>query len=108
VHVVACLSTIEREAKPSAGGVAALIMRGEPVTTEPKVLIEPSRKGSARSPLAPAPDFGWLLLGWIGLAFALIGGGDVLLTWVPMHFGSPEWEFGTITSSLDGMPVLTM
>ena len=78
------------------------------MTSEPRVLIEPARKGSARSPLAPAPDFGWLLLGWMGLAFALIGGWDVLLTWVPMHFGNPEWEFGTITSSLDGLPVLTM
>src|SRR2546425_10829375 len=83
--------TLERKAKPSAGGVASLIMRGEPVTTEPKVLIEPSRKGSARSPLAPAPDFGWLLLGWIGLAFALIGGGGGLLTWVPLPFRDPQW-----------------
>src|SRR3989442_14334701 len=90
----------------SGGGIVD--QAGEPVTTEPRVLIEPARKGSARSPLAPAPDFGWLLLGGMGLAFALIGGLGGLLSWVPMHFGSAEWEVGTITSRLDGLPGLPM
>ena len=73
---------------------------------EPRILVRPPSKGSTA--LSPAPDFGWLLLGWVGLTFALVGGVDVLLTWYPAHFGVAEWEFGTITASLNGLPLFTM
>src|SRR2546428_12018910 len=86
----------------SGGGIVD--QAGEPVTSEPRVLIEPARKGSARSPLAPAPDFGWLLLGWMGLAFALIGGWGLLVTPVPPHFRGPSWGVRPETVPLDGLP----
>src|SRR2546426_806988 len=76
--------------------------------TGPKVLVPAPAQSSARAPLPPAPDFGWLLLGSLGLVFTVVGGTDVLLTWVPVRFGNPEWEFGTVTSSLDGLPLVTM
>ena len=60
------------------------------------------------SPLARAPDFGWHLLGRLGAAFAFIGLFDVVLTWIPLAFGDAEWEFGTVTSSMDSMPVATL
>jgi hypothetical protein len=59
-------------------------------------------------PLARAPDFGWHLLGRLGAAFAFIGLFDVLLTWFPAAFGDAEWEFGTVTSSMDSLPVATL
>lgn len=71
----------------------------------PKVLVQ---EAPARPRLSPAPEFGWYLLGWIGLVFAAVGGVDLLLTWYPMNFGNPEWEFGTVSAALDGLPVLTM
>jgi hypothetical protein len=50
----------------------------------------------------------WRLLGWIGLAFVVMGATDVLLAWYPAAFGRPEWEFGAITASLNGLalPIL--
>jgi hypothetical protein len=61
-----------------------------------------------RPPLQEAPDFGWYLIGWIGLVFAIIGGFDLLLTWYPPNLASPEWEFGTVSAMLDGLPVPTL
>lgn len=50
----------------------------------------------------------WKLLGWVGLLFSIVAGIDLLLTWYPFRMGSPEWEFGTITSFISSMPVFTM
>ncbi|MDH5591194.1 MAG: hypothetical protein OEZ65_09530 [Gemmatimonadota bacterium] len=47
------------------------------------------------------------ILGWTGTLFLLVAGADVLLTWLPTDFGNREWEFGTITSSLNGMLSVT-
>ena len=62
--------------------------------------------GDASVPGAPAglP----LIAGALGLAFAVIGLGDLALAWFPAAFGSPEWEFGTATTTLNGMPVPAM
>jgi hypothetical protein len=69
-----------------------------------KVLI-PEKEKPERPPLEQSPDFGWYLLGWVGLVFALVGGTDLLLTWYPLNVGNPEWEFGTVSATLDGLPV---
>jgi hypothetical protein len=73
---------------------------------EKKVLL--AKDEGRRAPLSAEPDFGWYLIGWIGLVFTLVGGADLLLTWYPMAWGSPEWEFGTVTAALDGLPVPTL
>lgn len=44
----------------------------------------------------------------IGVAFFLIGAFDLALVWVPLAFGSPEWEFGTVISTMNGLPVPVM
>ena len=51
---------------------------------------------------------GWRLVGWLGLALIIMGGADILLAWYPPAFGRPEWEFGAITATLNGLalPVL--
>ena len=74
--------------------------------TASKVLVEAEARGVR--PLTPSSEFGWRLVGVIGLAFGLIAGADLLLTWYPFNLGSPEWEFGTVTASLDGLPLLVM
>ncbi|MBI1722498.1 MAG: hypothetical protein HYR48_01155 [Gemmatimonadetes bacterium] len=75
--------------------------------TAPKILVSEAPK-PARSPLVAAPDVAWRLLGYLGFVFALVGGLDVALIWYPLNFGSPEWEFGTVTASLDGLPLPVM
>jgi hypothetical protein len=44
----------------------------------------------------------------VGALFVIVGGIDLGLTWWPLGFGNPEWEFGTVTSMLDGLPVPTL
>ena len=50
----------------------------------------------------------WLVLGWIGLVFLVVGGSDFALVWFPLNFGNPEWEFGTVTQSFNGLPILLL
>jgi len=54
------------------------------------------------------PAQAWSILGWIGLAFLVVGGSDFALTWYPMAFGNREWEFGTVTASFNGLPILVL
>jgi hypothetical protein len=51
---------------------------------------------------------GWQVLGAVGLTLWIVGLVDLLLAWVPPHFGSPEWEFGTISATLNNLPVPAM
>lgn len=48
------------------------------------------------------------LLLWIGLAFVVMGGTDILLAWYPAGFGKPEWEFGAISATLNGLALPTL
>lgn len=50
----------------------------------------------------------WSVLGWIGFVLAAIGAADVFLTWYPVDFGNAEWEFGTVSQSLNALPTVTM
>ena len=71
----------------------------------PKIVLTGIPERAPRTSRLPVPELGWELLGWIGLAFLLIGGVDLVLAWYPPAFGSPEWEFGTISSTLNGLPL---
>jgi hypothetical protein len=57
---------------------------------------------------APSPSIGWEVLGWVGLAFFLIGGLDLAMGWVPARFGNPEWEFGTVSRTFDNLPITVL
>lgn len=56
----------------------------------------------------PQPDFAWRLIGWVGVVFVLVGALDLLLLWIPAHFGNPEWEFASISAAMNGLPVPVM
>lgn len=58
--------------------------------------------------MAATPDEAWRIVGLLGLGFLIVGVLDLGLAWIPLGLGSPEWEFGTIASTLNGLPVLTM
>lgn len=74
--------------------------------TASRILVKTDEKN--RSTLDPAPDKGWYLLGGIGLVFAVVSLADLALAWYPLRMGDGEWEFGTVTTVLNGMPLLTM
>ncbi len=76
--------------------------------TAPRVLIrDTGPEADVRS--APARLGGaWALLVPTGLIFLLVGAADLALVWYPLGFGSAEWEFGSVTSMLNGLPVLVM
>lgn len=61
-------------------------------------------------PRTATPDAGaaWRWIAWLSLILALAGLGDWILAWVPLRFGSTEWEFGTIVSSFAGLPLITI
>ncbi len=71
----------------------------------PQILVNADASRPARRPLAPAPDYGWYLLGWLGLVFVLVGMTDLLMAWYPVRIGNPEWEFGTISRTYDNLPI---
>jgi hypothetical protein len=68
----------------------------------------PEPRGGPKPLSPPLVDTGWSLLGVVGLAFAALGALDQSLGWLPPHFGNPEWEFGTITHMLDGLPITVL
>ena len=53
-------------------------------------------------------DTSWSLVGTAGALFVALGGVDAALVWYPPAFGQPEWEFGSITASLNGLPLVVM
>jgi hypothetical protein len=50
----------------------------------------------------------WRVLGWLGAAFFAMSVIDLLLGWYPVRFGSPEWEFGTISQTVATMSMPTL
>ena len=74
--------------------------------TAPRILVK--TEGPSRADMAPAPEAGWYLLGGLGLVFAIVAGADLALAWYPAAFGSREWEFGTVSAVLDGLPLFAM
>lgn len=47
----------------------------------------------------------WSILALAGAVFLLIGIVDIALAWLPLRFGDPEWEFGTISTTINNLPV---
>lgn len=70
----------------------------------PRVLVREEQAGK-RTWLPAAPDFGWRLLGFVGAVLFISGLLDLAIAAYPLHFGSPDWEFGTIGSLLNALPV---
>ena len=73
----------------------------------PHVVLGGLEASSAR---AQHTDAGraWRWLGWFALVLTIVGVGDWVLAWIPLRLGTPEWEFGTVVSSISGLPLVTM
>jgi hypothetical protein len=75
--------------------------------TPPHVLIQADRL-SADPITVSAPRTAWRILGRFGVLLAAIGAVDIVLHWYPASFGSPEWEFGTVATTLGSLPLPTI
>ena len=71
----------------------------------PRMVITGSVTERRPAPVVSDPDYAWSALGWVGLVFVLVGMVDLVLAWFPPALGSPEWEFGTIGATLNGLPL---
>jgi hypothetical protein len=78
----------------------------------PSILVNepggPKKAGPKK--LVPVKDFalGWRILLVLGWLFTVIGLLNTWLLWVPLRFGSAEYEFASVAASLDGLPVTMM
>lgn len=68
--------------------------------------VTPDRSTEARSSARSAVP--WRLVGFAGLAFAVIGWTDVLLLGYPLRIGRPDWEFATVSGMFDALPLATI
>ena len=75
--------------------------------SDPKIVAS-ARERSRRAAEPAQASQGWTVLGWIGLAFLVVGGVDFALVWFPLGFGTREWEFATVTQSFNGLPILLL
>ena len=79
-------------------------MRGDSVAA-PRLILDDAPPPKRVRRVAGSHRSGTTLLGWIGLAFVCVGVVDVALAWIPLGFGSAEWEFGTVLATLNGLPL---
>lgn len=73
-----------------------------------RILLGGGAHPERHAPVETEPTLLWVVVAGTGLAIAVVGWTDIALLWYPLQFGSPEWEFGTISRQLDGMPLGTI
>jgi hypothetical protein len=64
-------------------------------------------KASSSLPSGPSL-LSWKLLGWLGVAYLIMSVIDLALGWYPVRFGTPEWEFGTVSATINGLAIPTL
>jgi hypothetical protein len=72
------------------------------------ILVHRPKEQPGSPPVRGSPEVVWAILRLAGFALAVVGLFDLGLTWIPLRFGVREWEFGTVTASLNALPVVTM
>jgi hypothetical protein len=74
--------------------------------TQPSIIFGSGARD--RPTVARPTDAEWAILGAAGLSFFVLGLLDQALVWYPSAFGSPEWEFGAVTSMMNALPVTAL
>ncbi len=72
--------------------------------SQPILITQP---GKPKHEAKPGPPVGRLAL-VAGIFIIIVGWVDILVGWFPLGFGSPEWEFGTVSATVDGLPLSTL
>jgi hypothetical protein len=73
----------------------------------PKILFPQGVDAQGR-PASLQADIGWDVLNAIGWVFALVGVTDIGLIWHPFALANPDFLFGSVTSTMNGLPVLVL
>ena len=81
------------------------ISSGESLGKNPQVILGQSEKSSPEA--KPRADIAQLAL-VAGIFIVITGWVDILVGWFPTNFGSPEWEFGAVSATVDGLPLSTL
>ena len=82
--------------------------RGGPLTA-PKIIVnEPTPISRARRAAKGEVPQGWRYLAWVSAVLTAVGIGDIVIAYVPLRFGTIEWEFATIASTFAGLPLISM
>jgi|SRR5687767_9336572 len=68
----------------------------------------PTRTLGATMRASDASLVGSPFMGWLAGAFVAVGATDLLLGWIPLQFGNPQWEFGSVSAFFDGLPVFSL
>ena len=72
--------------------------------SQPTLLTQP---GKPKREAKPGPAVGRLAL-VAGIFIIIVGWVDILVGWFPLGFGSPEWEFGVVSATVDGLLLSTL
>jgi hypothetical protein len=75
-----------------------------PIAHEAKIAASPVRS----QVFSPDSSRAWRAVGWFAATLLLAGVSDWIIAWIPFRLGTLEWEFGTITATLSGLPLVTM
>jgi hypothetical protein len=78
-------------------------------------VIIPQESGRAATVERPTTAYlssayieGWRVLGWLGAVFVAMSMLDLFLGWIPIRFGSPEWEFGVVSATVGALSIPTI
>ena len=72
--------------------------------SQPILITQP---GKPKREAKPGPPVGRLAL-VAGIFIIIVGWVDIFVGWFPLGFGSPEWEFGAVSATVDGLPLSTL
>ena len=72
--------------------------------SQPILVTQP---GKPKREAKPGPAVARLAL-VAGIFIIIVGWVDILVGWFPLGLGSPEWEFGAVSATVDGLPLSTL
>src|SRR5438045_8423798 len=73
--------------------------------SQPRVLID---QKAQKASMPGSAEQGWRTIWRFAWVMVAAGLGDTGLAFVPLNFGVPEWEFGTMASSISALPLISM
>lgn len=74
-----------------------------------RVLVQPSAKPADQRAVEHwSGATRYRVAGWVGVVLALAALTDYALAFYPLGFGSPEWEIGTISAVVQGLPLFSI
>jgi hypothetical protein len=72
------------------------------------ISVDAGRERGSRLRLRDADATAASLIMATGATFAIIGLVDLALMWYPLRLGSAPWEFGTLSSTFDNLPMTAL